>query len=865
MAVKNLLIRGGADFSGIQREMAKTQKTLSNFQSNVGGIMKKVGIVLGGLAVGKLVKDSTEVAISVESAMNQINRTMGASADSFNKWVNDQAKGYGMAKSEAYKYGAVYSNLISGFAKDTKETTRYTEDLLKASAVVASATGRTMEDTMDRIRSGLLGNTEAIEDLGINVNVAMIESTKAFQQFANGQSWRQLDFQTQQQIRLMAILEQANEKYGDTLANTTATQMQMFRAELKNVQLSLGQAFMPILNVILPILTAFASKLAYIMGLVAQFSQALFGKSSGAKAQTKAATQQANAVGGIGDSFGKVADGAKKAGKEAKKAQGFLAGFDEVNSLSDKADSSGDSGGVDSDPTGGAGADLGAMGTMPIDFTTNAPEISPKIQAMANIVKAKVKEITDTIAANKEIIISIIAGIVAAFAAFKTLTFLSTIPQLFVGIGVALSALTTPIAVASAAIGGIAAILVYLYQTNEQFKNDVNKIWNDIANTFNGFWNNTLKPIGQYIINDFVKPVANSFKSTIVPVLAEMFIGASKIFNDLVKLLQSTIDNIWGILKPALNLIRDVVIDFLEIIKKLWDKYGNDLINNIREFIQGVQETFQLLWDNVLNPIVKPFLEMLSWLWTEHLSKLVTQIGEFIMKCVNGALELYNGFIKPIIDWMVVEFAPKIASRVNFVVDVFGSMLAGIIDVIKGLFKALGGVIDFISGVFTGNWSKAWTGVKNIFKGVFDSLVGIVKVPLNLIIDAINTVIRGLNKLKIDVPDWVPGVGGNSWGIDIPKIPKLARGGIIDSPTIAQIGEAGKEMVVPLENTSFVDKLAGALGTAVMSAMQFNGSSSKPTGDIILQLDGTTLGRVMGPIMDGEQQRIGNGLILKVT
>ena len=68
--------------------------------------------------------------------------------------------------------------------------------LLKASSVIASATGRTMEDVMDRIRSGLLGNTEAIEDLGVNVNVALLESTDAFKKFAGDKSWNQLDFQT---------------------------------------------------------------------------------------------------------------------------------------------------------------------------------------------------------------------------------------------------------------------------------------------------------------------------------------------------------------------------------------------------------------------------------------------------------------------------------------------------------------------------------------------------------------------------------------------------------------------------------------------------------------------------------------------
>src|SRR5690606_14321425 len=123
------------------------------------------------------------------------------------------------------------------------QTAQYTQDLLQASAVVASYTGRTMEDVLDRIRSGLLGNTEAIEDLGINVNVAMIEATDAFRRFAGDRSWNQLDFRTQQTIRYFAILEQAAQKYGTEIAQNTTTRQAMFTAQLKEVQLALGQAF----------------------------------------------------------------------------------------------------------------------------------------------------------------------------------------------------------------------------------------------------------------------------------------------------------------------------------------------------------------------------------------------------------------------------------------------------------------------------------------------------------------------------------------------------------------------------------------------------------------------------------------------
>jgi hypothetical protein len=342
----NFIVRGGADFSGIQKELTKTQVQFQGFQTKVSKSMNMVKTALAGLAVKQLVKDSVKAAMNVESSMNQISRIMGSNSSEFNNWAQNQAKSFGMARSEAFKYGAVYSNLISGFTKDTAETTKYTTQLLQSSAVVASATGRSMEDTMERIRSGLLGNTEAIEDLGINVNVAMIESTNAFKKFANGKSWQQLSFQTQQQIRLMAILEQANQKYGDSLAGTTATKQLAFIATLKNIQLNLGQAFLPIYNTILPLLTNFAAKIENITAHLAAFSQSLFGKSvqyqvnntsSAIDGQTSAVTDLGNAT--------------EAAGKKANKA---LAGFDELNVIgSSSASGSGAASGTN---TGGTGA-----------------------------------------------------------------------------------------------------------------------------------------------------------------------------------------------------------------------------------------------------------------------------------------------------------------------------------------------------------------------------------------------------------------------------------------------------------------------------------------------------------------------------
>ena len=104
-------------------------------------------------------------------------------------------------------------------------------------------------------------------------------------------------------------------------------------------------------------------------------------------------------------------------------------------------------------------------------------------------------------------------------------------------------------------------------------------------------------------------------------------------------------------------------------------------------------------------------------------------------------------------------------------------------------------VITFISGVFTGNWRQAWEGVKSIFKGIFDTFAAICKAPINAVIGIINGAISALNKINVTIPDWVPGLGGKSFGINIPTIPQLYRGTDNWKGGMAMIHDRGGEIV----------------------------------------------------------------------
>ena len=166
------------------------------------------------LAVRKLIafsNTSAKVAIQTEASVQRLVDIYGEASGAVGDFIDQNSKALGLSKSASASIAATYGNLLSVWA-DQATNAELTNALLNQTAVVASKTGRTTEDVADRIRSGLLGNTEAIEDLGINVNIKTIEITDAFKRIANGRSWEQLDAYEQSQIRTLAILEQSTKK-----------------------------------------------------------------------------------------------------------------------------------------------------------------------------------------------------------------------------------------------------------------------------------------------------------------------------------------------------------------------------------------------------------------------------------------------------------------------------------------------------------------------------------------------------------------------------------------------------------------------------------------------------------------------------
>ncbi len=823
--VKNLMVRAGFDASGMYKGVNKAQQSMNQFQRSINRSFGMIKTALFTLGVRKIIKDAKDVAVGYESSFNQISRTMGNSSKDFSKWVKEQSYNYGMAKDEAYKYGAVYSNLISGFSKGTSQTTEYTKNLLQASAVVASGTGRTMQDTMERIRSGMLGNTEAIEDLGINVNVAMLESTKAFQQFANGRSWQQLTFQEQQQIRYMAILEQANLKYGDSLANTTATRQLQFTAALRNCQLALGQAFLPIYNVILPALTSFVNALAKVLNVVATFTNTLFGKSGGKSSGVGAMADNISSAAGSADDLGTSLGGAGDAAKQtAKEVNRLMGGFDEINSLNSNADSSGAGG------SGGAGGAGGAGGLGPIDLgMSEEPDISGVSKAALKL-KAMFNDLTEFIKKNKEIILALVGGLTAGIATYfggpKLAKAFTKFTKYFTGIpgmiSSALGLINLPLLAVAAVIAAVAGALIYLWQTSEGFRDVVVEAWNKIKELVATVWTTTLKPIFDAIVVglmmiwenglkplvrafvDFVEQVAilllNLWNNVLQPVFKWLFevLGPpfAAIVGAVVLIVSGAITTIMAILQGILDFITWII----EMVNKLfnvdWKAVWQTCQNTVMDIWKSIQAFFKTTWDNIVN--------------------LASSTWKGIQQAWNSAGQ-----------WFKANVTTPISNFFSGMWDKIRNTASNTWDSILGLFAKGGKIFSGITG-----------SIAEVFKTIVNSIISgintVIAVPFNSINGILNR-IRGISILGL-----TPFSG--FWGynpLPVPRIPYLAKGGVINSATLAMVGEAGKEVVMPLENnTQWISELASKV------ADRMPGGASEAGGDLVLMIDGSVIGKV---------------------
>ena len=827
-----------APFKNKMKEVENRVKDASGkVQESTNKIKEQSGSMLGtfaklakfaGLAyLGKKMLDvgmySTQMALEVTAAVNQIKRQMGESSQTFLKWVNDNANAMNMGVGEATKYGAVYSNLFSGFIKDSNKLSAYTAKMLQTSAVVAEGSGRSITDVMERIRSGLLGNTEAIEDLGINVNVAMIQSTEAFKRFANGQSWDQLDYQTQQQIRLMAILEQATAKYGTTLSQSVNGRISLFKSLLKDAALNVGNAFLPIVNAVMPVLNSFAMVLKNVTAKLAEFIALMFNKKAtvkdggvaGAVNDMNGSLQDAaggagdlaDAMGDADDASGGMADNLDDTAKSAKKAVKELLGlmgFDEINLLNKKDDTDDGDGAGKGKGGGGGGKGKKGKGGGGAPFKDILPEVAltdmdSQFKSIFDGLGDKLKGLFDlfgkgfNIAFKSEGLerIKIALGEIS-----KTIAEIATDPRVVNAFYVMAEKIAYSLGQIAGSIGTVGVgIGVFLAESianglGRQKERIIRALVAEFENTGNMFA--SAGNIAQAFADGFYDVITStgairigsSIVSSILAISSSIVEISYKFGGDLMKGIERIVtDNMPGIAEIFSNTLSDIapifesaeqaINDMSDSISRVYDNYIRPSIESSTKAISGFVSVFVKGWNNHIQPVIKKIGQGFADTIGKHISPLIQKILDMVASFQEMS-QVINAYLAPVISFIVEQLTKVLAPTLEYIGEVFRVLFNTAADILGGIADFVKGVFDIITGILTSDMDKIFDGftetgdaimniLSTILTGLLDLTVAVLKVIWDTIVAIFQGIWDGIVAIFTPLGEWFAGVFQAAW------------------------------------------------------------------------------------------------------
>lgn len=340
---------------------------------------------------------------------------------------------------------------------------------------------------------------------------------------------------------------------------------------------------------------------------------------------------------------------------------------------------------------------------------------------------------------------------------------------------------------ATAAITAVVAGLALVYATNE----DVRKSFKESITA----------------IADNLTPAIKFLTTTVIPDLQSAWTGLVDVLTPIGEFLKTAFTSIWqDMLNPALKYVGEEVLPKLQsAFENLWNgvlvPLGTFLGNILKPAIQIVADILTMLWQNVVVPLADALGSVLGTAFNA-----IIDIMNYVVEQVSPVIEvfnfLWNNVLSPLVNHLWEDFKPMFETVFKFI----GNK-------ITSLKLTFSGLIKFISGVFTKDWSTAWDGIKDIFKGAWNAIAGIAESGVNLVIDAINGMTSGLRKALGDAAGWV------GFNIDIPgiphiTIPKFETGGYVPSRyTMFMAGENG------------VPEIAGTVGgkTAVAGGAEITG------------------------------------------
>lgn len=857
------------EIANTNKRMASLQKTADKTSAGTMSAFNKLKSGIISLGIGKVIIDSVMSGINAIESESLFDVSLKQYSDDVRSWSNEVADALGLDAVAMRKNTGVIYNMTSSMGVAEDNALKMSKGISLLTEDMASFYNLDSTEAFNKLRAGLTGETEPLKALGILVDENTIKQV-AYQQ-GIAQTGAELTQQQKVLARYVAILMQTSNAQGD-LARTIDNPANQLRL-LKNQVVTLGRTFanllIPVLKAVIPYVIAFVKVVTMALNSLSKFLGLTGADTStvtnGFNSMADSVGDVSVGVGKVSGGLGDVGNGLDEANKKAKKLKGTLAGFDEMTVLQDPSTT--DSG---SSATGGAGdigmGSGGAIGGVGDDGLFSLGDYDTSSIGLDSL-GIDLEEFKDKLEA-----ILVLAGLTAsAFATWKIIDWItepttniaSTLKNIggyaliVAGAFLLIKGYTDAWANGvdwgnlALTIGGLAGILTGLYLTMGAFAMQIGLVAGGLALVVLGvvdFINNGATLQNTILIIGGAIAVAVGLATAGLSVLASLItavvvgIGAFVVALVLEEPAIMSVTDAQNNLTEAKNKAIDSENKYINAIdgaeasmkrleqaekkagvtgKELYEQVQNGTLD-YADMTDAQKEVYKAYLDNEQKQKdLKTATEELNKAKKEE--TIASYENQLALAKESGN---YDEFKKSVVE--AFEKGELSADECRELLSKSMSEMSDdaqqtfMKDIPSDLKEGLDPHKYESTGTKMKKWfSNLWKDTKKVFSdvGTFfkevgikigDAISGAVKKAINSILEKaigiINGFISAIN-LAISVINAIPGV--NIKKLKKLDVPKLARGGIIDSPTVAMIGEAGKEAVMPLErNTGWIDQLA---------------------------------------------------------
>jgi phage-related protein len=843
----------------IVKETEKTNDSISkqmtvmskNATKNASGfirtIRKKLVAAFGTVATGAFIKSCIEVGSNVTEVQNVVDTAFKDLSWQADQWASNAMTNFGLSELSAKKYMGVFGQMSNAMDITGNAALDMAENVTGLTGDVASFYNLGTDEAYAKLKSIWTGETETLKDLGVVMTQTNLDQYALNNGF--GKTTAKMTEQEKVMLRYQYVTSALSNATGDFVKtqDSWANQTRILSLRFEQLKASLGKGFIALFT---PILRGFNSLLAGLQKLAdgfASFVQML----TGADISSSMGSISAD-IAGIGDDAGGAADNVSGIGDAAKKTakdiEKSLAGFDQINKLTEPTDDSSSSG-SGTDSTSG----IGSVDIVP-DVSGSTANVSSAISDMADKVKKALEPLKAISFDN------LVSSLDNLKRAVQPLT-----EKLFSGLEWAYYNVLVPLA--SWYIEDLIPTYINTLADAFELLNTVLDVFNPV---FESAWDNFFKPIAEWtggIVVDVINSIGDAFLlvagylkehetdvkdwtdlyitpffKTITDFIMELYDLIKNVIGFVIDLLGPSFDEIVAIISGAISAITKIVTGVLDILKGVIEFLNGIFTGDIDKCMQGIKD------------IIKGCLEAI---WG-----IIKVIVSLIVNLVKGTVDIVINLLKDIFTAI-----GNILSSIKSVFDkVLMAIFNAVISVIDGIKDALWNIVDFVGDTFSSAWSNVWNGIINAFDNIFGGIVDIAKGPINMVIglingmldgleSGINWIVRRVNTLSFDVPDWVPVIGGDHFGFDLPEvgfgsIPYLAEGGYVkpNTPQLAMIGDNKHQGEVVAPEDKLIDMAQKAAAMASSAELLAEAISILKqilkileTLDLDIQLDGKSL------------------------